>query len=440
MTVTVHPAAALAGSPRLPADKSVSHRAALFAAVADGESEIVGFSDAADPRSTLACLRALGVEAEARDDVLGPDGTPSLFVQGRGLNGLGRPAGPLDCGNSGTTMRLLAGLLAGRPFPSTLVGDASLSGRPMGRIADPLRLMGADVALTDGHAPVVLRGGALTGVTYRLPVASAQVKSAVLLAGLGASGTTTVIEPVPTRDHTERMLGLDVLEVGGERHVSVEGGARVPARQWVVPRDLSAAAFFLVAGSVAEAATIGLSGVGLNPTRSGVLDVLRAMGADVRVSNERERAGEPIADLRVEAPDGLEGVEIGGALVPNLIDEVPVLAVAAACATGRTTIRDAAELRVKETDRIAATASFLRAMGADVEERPDGLVIDGGRPLRGAEVDARGDHRIAMAAAVAALAASSPTTIHGAEAAAVSFPGFWEAVEQIAAGAVDPVG
>ena len=438
MTVTVHPAAALAGSPRLPADKSISHRAAILAAVADGESEIVGFSDAADPRSTLACLRALGVEAETRDDVLGPDGTPSLFVQGRGLEGLREPAGPLDCGNSGTTMRLLAGLLAGRPFPSTLVGDASLSARPMGRIAGPLRQMGAAVALADGGAPVTLRGGALAGVAYRLPVASAQVKSAVLLAGLSASGTTTVVEPVATRDHTERMLGLDVLEIGGERHVSVDGGTRVRARQWVVPRDLSAAAFFLVAGSIAEAATIGLSGVGLNPTRSGVLNVLRAMGADVRVSNERERAGEPLADLRVEAPGGLAGVEIGGALVPNLIDEIPVLAVAAACAQGRTTIRDAAELRVKETDRIAATAAFLRAMGADIDERPDGLVIEGGRPLQSAEVDAQGDHRIAMAAAVAALAASGPTTIRGAEAAAVSFPRFWNALESVASGSVDP--
>ena len=437
MTVTVHPAAALAGSPQLPADKSVSHRAAIFAAIADGESEIVGFSDAADPQSTLACLRALGVEIESRNDVLGPDGTPSLFVRGRGLDGLRRPDGPLDCGNSGTTMRLLAGLLAGRPFPSALTGDASLSVRPMGRIADPLRQMGAAIELTDGHAPVVIRGGALSGVTYRLPVASAQVKSAVLLAGLSASGTTTVVEPVATRDHTERMLEFDVLDVGDERHVSVEGGMRVRARQWVVPRDISAAAFFLVAGSIAQAATVQLSGVGLNPTRSGVLDVLRAMGADIRVSNERERAGEPLADLRVEAPDGLEGVEIGGDLIPNLIDEIPVLAVAAACASGRTVIRDAAELRVKETDRIEATAAFLRAMGADVEERPDGLVIEGGRPLHGAEVDARDDHRIAMAAAVAALAASGPTTIHGAEAAAVSFPEFWNALESVAAGSVN---
>ena len=437
MTVTVHPAAALAGTPALPADKSVAHRAAIFAAIADGESEIVGFSDAADPRSTLACLRALGVEVEERPDVLGADGTPSLFVQGRGLDGLRPAPGVLDCGNSGTTMRLLMGLLAGRPFDTTLVGDGSLSARPMERVAAPLRQMGGAVDLADGHAPVALRGRSLTGTTYRLPVASAQVKSAVLLAGLSASGTTVLVEPVPTRDHTERMLELDVIEVGGERHVSVEGGAAVRARQFVVPRDVSAAAFFLVAGSTAEASVVQLSGVGLNPTRGGVLDVLRAMGADIRTSNERERGGEPIADLRVEAPGGLSGVEIGGALVPNLIDEIPVLAVAAAYAEGRTVIRDAAELRVKETDRIAATAAVLRAMGAAVTERPDGLVVDGGRPLHGATVDARGDHRIAMAAAVAALGASGPTTIRGAEAAAVSFPGFWDALESVAAGSVE---
>ncbi len=349
-----------------------------------------------------------------------------------------RPAGPLDCGNSGTTMRLLMGVLAGQPFESVLTGDASLSGRPMGRVADPLRAMGAHIDLTDGHAPVTIRPARLAGTTYRLPVASAQVKSAVLLAGLFAEGTTTVVEPVPTRDHTERMLELSVLTMGTERHVSVEGGSRPAARLRVVPRDVSAAAFFLVAGSISEAAVIQMNAVGVNPTRAAVVDVLRAMGADIRQANERERGGEPLADLRVDAPqNGLTGVEIAGAIVPNLIDEIPVLAVAAAVAQGRTVIRDAAELRVKECDRIEATAAFLRAMGAQVEELPDGLVIDGGRPLHGAVVDARGDHRIAMAAAIAALAATSPTTILGAEAADVSFPGFWDALEGIASGSVE---
>ncbi|HEX8385278.1 MAG TPA: 3-phosphoshikimate 1-carboxyvinyltransferase [Rubricoccaceae bacterium] len=429
MTVTVHPAAAIAGTVALPADKSVAHRAALFAALADGRSEIVGFSDAADPQSTLACLRALGVPTET-----GEDGR--LVVHGGPFR---EPPGPLDCGNSGTTMRLLMGALAGQRFASALTGDASLSGRPMGRVAEPLGLMGADVRLTDGHGPVRLGPARLRGVTYRLPIASAQVKSAVLLAGLFADGVTTVVEPVPTRDHTERMLELSVMEIGGERHVSVEGGFRPRPRLWVVPRDVSAAAFFLVAGSISEAAVIQMNAVGLNPTRSAVVDVLRAMGARIATSNERERGGEPIADLRVEAPGGLTAVEIGGSLVPNLIDEIPVLAVAAAFAKGRTVIRDAAELRVKESDRIAATAAFLRAMGAAVTERPDGLVVDGGRPLHGARVDARGDHRVAMAAAVAALAATGPTTIVGAEAASVSFPGFWDALDGVAAGSVERV-
>ena len=437
VTATVHPAAALAGAPELPADKSIAHRAVLFAAVAEGETEIVGFSDAADPQSSLACVRALGVDVEARADSLGADGTPSLVVHGRGLQGLRAPAAPLDCGNSGTTMRLLAGLLAGQRFASTLVGDASLSARPMRRVTDPLAAMGAQIETTDGSAPLRLDGRRLRGTTYRLPVASAQVKSAVLLAGLYGSGETTVVEPTPTRDHTERMLGLDVIELGGERHVTVEGGHAVPAGLRVIPRDPSAAAFFCVAGAVAEASTIELRGVGLNPTRTAFLDVLRAMGARITVHNLREGGGEPLGDLRIATGAGLHGVEIGGAMVPNLIDEIPVLAVAAALAQGRTVIRDAAELRVKETDRIEATAAFLRALGADVTERPDGLVIEGGRPLAGARVEARDDHRIAMAAAVAALSAAGPTTIRGAEAAAVSFPGFWAALEAVAAGSVE---
>ena len=437
MLATVHPAAALAGAPELPADKSIAHRAVLFAAVADGETEIVGFSDAADPQSSLACVRALGVEAETRADILGEDGVPSLVVHGRGLGGLRAPGDPLDCGNSGTTMRLLAGLLAGAQVPATLVGDASLSARPMRRVTDPLATMGARIETTDGHAPLRIASRALRGMAYRLPVASAQVKSAVLLAGLGASGETTVVEPVPTRDHTERMLGLGVLEVGGERHITVAGGHAVPAGLRVIPRDPSAAAFFCVAGAVAEASTVTLAGVGLNPTRTAFLDVLRVMGADITVRNLRDGGGEPLGDLRIATSGGLHGVEIGGAIVPNLIDEIPVLAVAAALAQGRTTIRDAAELRVKETDRIEATAAFLRALGADVTERPDGLVIEGGRPLTGAAVEARDDHRIAMAAAVAALSAASPTTIAGAEAAAVSFPGFWTALDAVAAGSVE---
>lgn len=436
--VTVHPTPALAGRPALPADKSIAHRAAIVAAISDGPCRIAGFPDAADPQSTLACLRALGVAMETDADGV-------LTIHGAGLDGLRAPDGPLDCGNSGTTMRLLAGLLAGRPFVTRLAGDASLSRRPMERIAAPLRAMGANVHTTNGHAPLTVGGSTpLTGITYRLPVASAQVKSAVLLAGLGARGSTTVVETTPTRDHTERMLELDVLHLGAERHITVSGGARVRARAFAVPRDVSAAAFFLVAGSTADQAIVHLPGVGVNPTRTAILDVLRAMGATIAASNERERGGEPIADLRVEAPaGGLHGVDVAGDAVANLIDEIPVLAVAAACARGTTTIRDASELRHKESDRLAVTAAVLRAMGTDIAEHPDGLTIrgraaDGPAFVGGVTVDAHGDHRIAMAAAVAALAARAPTTITGAEHASVSFPGFWDALESVAAGAVEP--
>ena len=418
MQRTISTAIGLAGRLRLPADKSISHRAALLAALADGDTELVGFSEAADPRATLRCLRALGIKVTESED--------SLIVHGRG-GAFDAPTAPLDCGNSGTTMRLLAGVLAGQPFESTLVGDASLSVRPMGRIAEPLRRMGAVVDLTDGHAPVRIRGGALHGVEYELPVASAQVKSCVLLAGLFADNRTTVVETTPSRDHTERMLGLDRFEMGGKRFLTVEGGARPPAGAWIVPRDFSAAAFFLVAGATAAASHIEMRGVGLNPSRTALLDVLRAMGADIEVSNERVHGREPIGDLKVENGGGrLHSLTIGGDLIPNLIDEIPALAVAAAFADGTTTIRDAAELRVKETDRLAATAAFLRDMGASVEEHEDGLTIQGGATLHGATVETHGDHRIAMAAAIAAVSASGETTIRDAECVDVSFPGFWD--------------
>lgn len=426
-TVVVEPAAAVAGRVSLPGDKSIAHRAAILGALAHGETEVTGFPDAADPLSTISCLRSLGVEMEFREG--------SLVVSGRGPESLRAPTGPLDCGNSGTTMRLLAGVLAGRPFDSTLVGDASLSSRPMDRVAEPLRLMGAGVDTTDGLAPLRIQGRELRGIEYRLPVASAQVKGAVLLAGLLARGTTTVIETRPSRDHTERMLGLPVIDFGSERHISVDGGMPVPAGLRSVPRDFSAAAYFLVAGSILEHAVLEMTGVGLNPSRSALLHVLDAMGANVTVMDERQRGFEPLANLRVQAPEGgLAGVEVGPELIPNLIDEVPILAVAAACAAGRTVFRGAGELRHKESDRLASTAAFLTAMGAQVEELEDGLRIDGGRPLHGATVESVGDHRIAMAAGVAALVAASPTTILGPECAAVSFPGFWDQLDAITGG------
>jgi 3-phosphoshikimate 1-carboxyvinyltransferase len=424
MKRTIRPAPTILGHVELPADKSVAHRTAILAALAEGPSQIVNYPASEDPQSTLACLRALGVAMEEREGI--------LYVEGRGLEGLTPPRAPLDCGNSGTTMRLLAGVLAGQPFDVVLTGDASLRRRPMTRIAEPLEAMGAGVTLTEGHAPIHLEGGRrLHGIEYRLPVASAQVKSCVLLAGLFAEGTTTVVESIPSRDHTERMLGLDTFEAGGLRYVSVTGGRRIAGRTWAVPRDFSAAAFFLVAASIVPMGEVRLPGVGLNPSRIAFLHVLRAMGAHVEVHNEREHGGEPLADLVVR-PAPLHGVTVGNPLIPNLIDEIPALAVAAACARGRTEIRDAAELRVKETDRLAALATNLRALGAHVEERPDGLVIEGGHPLRGATVDSFGDHRIAMAMGVAGLVAEGETTVTDAGCARVSFPGFWKELKRAA--------
>ena len=424
MKKTVRQATRLQGTVQLPADKSISHRAAMLSALGDGPSRIAGFPESADPQSTLACLRQLGITIEK--EASGP-----LRIEGRGLEGLQAPDEPLDCGNSGTTMRLLAGLLAGQPFDSVLTGDDSLRGRPMERIAAPLRQMGAQIELTDGGAPIHISGGqTLQGMEYELPVASAQVKSCVLLAGLFAEGETTVIEPVPSRDHTERMLGLDVMERDGTRYLTVRRGRAVPARTWSVPKDFSAAAFFLVAGSIVPDGEIQLRGVGLNPSRSAFLDVLRAMGADLTVENERTKGGEPRGDLTVR-PASLHGVRVDGRQIPNLIDEIPVLAVAGACAQGRTEVRDAAELRVKETDRIAAMTEGLRALGAEVEAFDDGLAVTGGASLQGATVTAHDDHRVAMALAVAGLAAEGETTVTGAEAARVSFPGFWDELERV---------
>ncbi|MFQ5570504.1 MAG: 3-phosphoshikimate 1-carboxyvinyltransferase [Rhodothermales bacterium] len=423
MNQTVRTAARLEGAVALPADKSIAHRAALLAALGDGRSTITNYPSSADPQSTLSCLRQLGVDIE--------DDQGILTVEGRGLDGLLAPTTPLDCGNSGTLMRLLAGILAGQSFDSILLGDASLNSRPMARIADPLRRMNAAIDLNDGHAPIRISGGqSLKGIEYRLPVPSAQVKSCVLLAGLFAHGETTVVETVPSRDHTERMLGLDMFEMGQERYLTIREGHPIPARTWAVPRDFSAAAFFLVAGSIVPEGEIYLPGVGLNPSRSALLDVLRAMGADITLAYEREEGGEPLADLTVR-PAALHGVTLSGPLIPNLIDEIPVLAVAAAYAEGRSEIRDAAELRVKETDRIDAMVKNLRALGAIVEEFDDGLAIEGGPALHGATVESFEDHRIAMAMGVAGLVASGETTILGAACAAVSFPDFWEALARL---------
>ncbi len=422
MIQTVRPAQRIDGTVNLPADKSLSHRAALFAALSDGVAELIGFSDADDPHSTLDCFRALGVRIEAEGD--------RLLVHGRGIRGLQPPTEPLDCGNSGTTMRLMAGILAGQPFSSTLTGDASLSTRPMDRIIEPLRAMGATIESTDGHAPLHITGRPLKGITYPLPMPSAQVKSCVLLAGMYAEGETTVIEPVPSRDHTERMLGLTPDIVDGKRHFTIRRRRRIIARPYRIPADFSAAAFFLVAGSIVPEGELRMEKVGLNPTRTGFLKVLQHMGADITISNTHILGGEPLADLVVR-PAALKAVDVYGPAIPLLIDEVPVLAVAAACAEGKTTIRDAAELRVKETDRIAAMVNNLGKMGAAIEALPDGMCIEGGQPLNGAFIPTYNDHRIAMAMGIAGLVAEGKTRIKKAETAYVSFPGFWDQLRAI---------
>jgi 3-phosphoshikimate 1-carboxyvinyltransferase len=427
MVQTVPQAAALRGTLSLPADKSVAHRSALLSALGRGTSTIHNFPDSADPQSTLDCVRTLGVSAGRTEE-------GHLEVEGRGLRGLRPPSEPLDCGNSGTTMRLLSGVLAGQQFGSVLTGDESLCQRPMERIADPLKAMGARISLRDGHAPIRIRvpRDGLDGIEYRLPVASAQVKSCVLLAGLFAEGETIVVEPTPSRDHTERMLGLEVNEVGGVRELRVEEGHTISATTWTVPGDFSGAAFFLVAGSLVPESELRIEGVGLNPSRTGMLEVLDDMGARIEVENERVLGAEPVGDLTVRSA-ALSGTEIGGRLIPNLIDEIPVLAVAAACAEGRTVIRDAQELRVKETDRLHAMAENLNALGAEVQEREDGLIIEGNGPnLLGTRVGSFDDHRVAMAMGVAGLVAHGTTTINDAECARVSFPGFWDELSRVA--------
>jgi 3-phosphoshikimate 1-carboxyvinyltransferase len=417
--VRIRPAARLEGEICVPGDKSISHRALLFNALAEGEARVTNFLNGVDCRSTIGCLNALGVAIDF-------EGESVVRVRSVGAGGLREPADVLDAGNSGTTTRLLSGILAGQPFFSVISGDASLRSRPMGRVVEPLRRMGAEIRGRGGDtlAPLAIRGGELRALDYTLPVASAQLKSALLLAGLFAEGETVVREPVPSRDHSERMLaamGARLERAPGEIRVR-RGPLR--ALDWEVPGDVSAAAFWLVAATIHPEARVRLRNVGLNPTRSGLVDVLRAMGARLRAVEERTVGGEPVADLVVESA-ALHGVAVGGELIPRLIDEVPALAVAAAVAQGRTEIRDAAELRGKETDRIATTAAELRKLGAAVEERPDGLVIEGGRPLRGAALASRGDHRLAMALAVAASVAEGDSSLDGSSAVEVSYPGFW---------------
>ncbi|QMV61381.1 bifunctional prephenate dehydrogenase/3-phosphoshikimate 1-carboxyvinyltransferase [Pseudomonas berkeleyensis] len=412
------PGSSLSGRIRVPGDKSISHRSIMLGSLAEGTTEVEGFLEGEDALATLQAFRDMGVVIE------GPH-HGRVTIHGVGLHGLKAPAGPLYMGNSGTSMRLLSGLLAAQSFDTTLTGDASLSKRPMNRVAKPLREMGAVIETgPEGRPPLNIKGGQrLTGMDYQMPMASAQVKSCLLLAGLYAEGKTSVTEPAPTRDHTERMLrgfGYPV-DVEGST-ATVESGHKLSATRIEVPADISSAAFFLVAASIAEGSELVLEHVGINPTRTGVIDILKLMGGDITLENQREVGGELVADIRVRAAK-LKGIEIPENLVPLAIDEFPVLFVAAACAEGRTVLRGAEELRVKESDRIQVMADGLIALGVKAEPTPDGIVIEGGT-MGGGEVWAHGDHRIAMSFSVASLRASAPIRIHDCANVATSFPNF----------------
>ncbi|MBA3973870.1 MAG: 3-phosphoshikimate 1-carboxyvinyltransferase [Candidatus Solibacter sp.] len=424
MNQTICPSGPLKGSVEMPGDKSISHRYAMLASVAEGESVISNYSSGADCHSTLGCLRTLGVEMNI-------DGR-EVRIEGRGLNGYVQPVQDLDAGNSGSTIRMLSGLLAGQRFTSRLIGDESLSKRPMQRIMTPLAGMGARITARDGRfPPIEIQGGELRAIDYSMPVASAQVKSCVLLAGLHVDGETMVREPAATRDHTEvalREFGAEIET--GRGWARVRGKAKLQPRELRVPGDLSSAAFFLVAGAIVPGSELVIAGVGLNPTRAALIDFLVAAGAQIRVLDIGMRNGEPVGDLQVKGSD-LKGGEIAGALAASLIDEIPVLSILGALSRDGLTVRDAAELRIKETDRIETMASNLSLMGVEIETAPDGFTIPGGQRFRAATVDSFGDHRIGMACAVAALRAEGEIVIQNAEAASVSFPEFWDTLQTI---------
>ena len=419
----------LNGKIRVPGDKSISHRALMLGALAEGETRIEGLLLGEDPRSTASCFQAMGAEVTELN-------TELVRVKGIGLGNLLEPVDILDAGNSGTTLRLMLGILAshaGRFF--TVTGDSSLRSRPMSRVVKPLEQMGAQIWGRDHNskAPLAVRGQNLKPIHYHSPIASAQVKSCVLLAGLSVEGKTTVTEPALSRDHSERMLQAfgAKLDIDTETNsVSVNGPVKLYGQSVVVPGDISSAAFWLVAGAIVSDSELLIENVGINPTRTGVLEALEMMGADITQENDRVVAGEPVADLRVRSSK-LKGCTIEGDIIPRLIDEIPVLAVAAVFAEGTTVIKDAAELRVKESDRITVMANQLNSMGASITELSDGMEITGGTPLTGAELDSFTDHRIAMSLAIAALNASGTTTINRAEAASVSYPDFFETIKRI---------
>ena len=421
----IPPVAGIEGTISLPGDKSISHRYAMFNGLAEGSAVLTNYSTGADCESTLGCMRSLGVRCDRSGS--------TVEIEGAGSRGLKAPGTVLDAGNSGTTMRLLSGILAGQPFASEIAGDESLSSRPMGRILAPLRAMGASAEARDGsYPPLRFHTGALRPIRYELPVASAQVKSAVLLAGLSARGLTTVVEPVQTRDHTEialRRLGADVAVRG--REISIRSGPRLVARDMRIPSDLSSAVFFIAAALILPGSRLRIKGVGINPTRTAVLSVLKRMGAEMDVLPDPAMGGEPSATIEIRGTGPLAGGEICGATVAGVIDEIPMLAVLGAVSQDGLRIRDARELRVKETDRIDTVVRNLRAMGVDVVEHEDGMDIKGRSALRAAGLDSFGDHRIAMAFSVAALVADGESALKRADAASVSFPEFYDVLGSI---------
>lgn len=423
---------ALHGRIRVPGDKSISHRSLILGALAEGETIIHGLLLGEDPRSTAECFRAMGAAISELN-------AEEVRVDGIGLGNLREPEDVLNTGNSGTTTRLMLGILASHPGKFfTVTGDRSIRSRPMSRVVKPLQQMGAQIwgRNENSRAPLAIQGQALKPIHYHSPIASAQVKSCILLAGLMTEGQTTVTEPALSRDHSERMLKAFGAELSVDletNSVTITGQARLKGQTVIVPGDISSAAFWLVAGAIVPGSDLTIENVGVNPTRTGVLEALAQMGADITLENQREVAGEPVADLRVRHSK-LKACTIAGDLIPRLIDEIPILAVAATFAEGTTVIRDAEELRVKESDRITITATQLNLMGANITELPDGMEIVGGRSLNGAEVDSYTDHRIAMSLAIAALNATGITTIHRAEAAAISYPDFTATLQQVTHG------
>lgn len=426
-STTIQPATSVQGEISVPGDKSISHRSIMLGAIANGITTVRGFLRGEDNLSTMHAFRAMGVHIDDDGDV--------IRITGRGLHGLQEPADVLDCGNSGTTIRLITGLLSGQAFFSVVTGDQYLRKRPMKRVVEPLSRMGARITGRNGGtlAPLAINGGALRGIAYNSPVSSAQIKSSLMLAGLYADGETTVTEPSLSRDHSERMFKLFGASLETSPHgVTVRGGVELTAQEVTVPGDISSAAFFIVAALITPNSELLIKNVGVNPSRTGVIDILQAMGGNIQLVNAREVSGEPVADLLVRS-SALKGIAISGSVVPRAIDEFPAICIAAARAEGVTTIRDAKELRVKETDRITAMAENLRAVGVVVDEVEDGMDITGAEQIMGGTVDSRGDHRIAMSMSIAALVAESSITVTDVDCVATSFPTFFPLLEKVAA-------